>query len=498
MIKHLPEGALEYLLRVLNRMYANSFFPDLWRESVIIPIPKPGKCHSDPRNYRPIALTSVLCKTMERMINSRLVDYLEMHAGLNNIQCGGRKCHSTTDHLVRLESDIRQAFVRGEHVISIFFDVEKAYDTTWKYGIMKDLHRKGLRGLLPRFIKQFLQNRSFKVKVGDTLSPAYPQEMGVPQGSVLSVTLFILKIDQLADVLPKDGRLLSSLYVDDLQISYRHPCLQTIQRELQECLNRVGSWASLNGFRFSPSKTKSMHFTIVPGLHLKPTLTLHNTPLVYEDSIKFLGLVWDPKLTWRPHIAALLTRCRRSTGIIRTVTSLKFGADTDTGMTLYRTLIRSRLDYGAVVYGSAARTTLEPLSIIANNAMRITTGAFRSTPIETLNVLANELPLPLRREKLSLQYYFKIRSLINNPALSKLTNISDKRLFAAKKNICPPLSLRVDNLMTTLDITRKAIRPSFSYRILRINTPTWMINPPSVNHDLQIYQLTSEIDSSYP
>jgi len=77
--------------------------------------------------------------------------------------------------------------------------------------------------------------------------------------------------------------------------------------------------------------------------------------------------------------------------------------------------------------------------------------------------------------------------MTNNPALNHITNISDKRLFATKRNICPPFSIRVDNMMSSLEITRKAIRPTFSYRILRISTPTWMINPPPVNLDLQIY-----------
>ena len=79
--------------------------------------------------------------------------------------------------------------------IAIFFDLEKAYDTTWKYGIMKDLHNSGLRGRLPTFIEGLLKNRQFQVKVGSNFSQLYNQEMGVPQGSILSVTLFSLKIN---------------------------------------------------------------------------------------------------------------------------------------------------------------------------------------------------------------------------------------------------------------------------------------------------------------
>ena len=95
------------------------------------------------------------------MINDRLVWYLENNKILTDIQCGFRKRKSTLDHLVRLESFIRDAFLNKQEVVSIFFDLEKAYDTTWKYGILKDLHVAGLRGRMPIFITKFLENRNF-------------------------------------------------------------------------------------------------------------------------------------------------------------------------------------------------------------------------------------------------------------------------------------------------------------------------------------------------
>jgi hypothetical protein len=97
--------------------------------------------------------------------------------------------------------------------VSIFFDLEKAYDTAWKHGILKDLHESGLRGNLPIFISKFLQNREFQVRVGTSLSDFYSQEMGVPQGSILSPTLFSLKINSIVKCLSSDVD--SSLYVDD-------------------------------------------------------------------------------------------------------------------------------------------------------------------------------------------------------------------------------------------------------------------------------------------
>ena len=136
MLKHLPDNALLTLLHIFNDIWTTSVFPESWRLATVIPIPKPGKDHTEPTNYRPIALTSCLCKTLERMINKRLVWYLESNDLISPIQSGFRSDRSTNDHLIRLETFIRDAFVNREHVVSVFFDLEKAYDTTWRYGIL--------------------------------------------------------------------------------------------------------------------------------------------------------------------------------------------------------------------------------------------------------------------------------------------------------------------------------------------------------------------------
>ena len=128
MLKHLSEPALESLLNIFNKIWTTGEFPASWSEATVIPIPKPGKDPSDPGNYRPISLTSCICKTLERTINERLVWFLEKNKLLTEYQSGFRKQRSTTDQLVRFETFIREGFVRREHVVSIFFDLEKAYD----------------------------------------------------------------------------------------------------------------------------------------------------------------------------------------------------------------------------------------------------------------------------------------------------------------------------------------------------------------------------------
>jgi hypothetical protein len=197
-------------------------------------------------------------------------------------------------------------------------------------------------------------------------------------------------------------------------------------------------------------------------------------------------LIWDPKLTWKPHIASIKTNCQKSINLLKSVTAQKWGADQETSLMIYRSLIRSRLDYGSIVYQSASNTTLGTVNSIANEALRIATGVFKSTPINSIYILANELPLSLRREKLSLKYYFKIRSYINNPAYEHVIDISEVRQFANKK-IPPPFSIRVNNLITEMHISKSCIKPSFSYNLLGITTPSYMIEPPEINLDLLEY-----------
>ena len=108
---------------------------------------------------------------MERMINNRLIEYFEMHKVITNTQCGCRRGRSTVDHLVRLESVIRVAFVNSEHFVSVFFDLEKAYDRTWRHGIVMDMHTAGLKGRLPIFTTKFLKHGTLSVRIGNYTSP---------------------------------------------------------------------------------------------------------------------------------------------------------------------------------------------------------------------------------------------------------------------------------------------------------------------------------------
>ena len=477
MLKHLPNNALSTILHIFNDIWATGVFPESWRLATIIPIPKPGKDHEEPSNYRPIALTSCLCKTLERMINKRLVWYLESNDLISPIQSGFRSGRSTNDHLIRLETFIRDAFVNREHVVSVFFDLEKAYDTTWRYGTLKDLHDLGLRGRLPVFIRSFLEDCTMQVRVGSTLSDFYDQEQGVPQGSILSTTLFNIKINNIVKCL--DSKTDGSLYVDDFGICYRSKNMRTIERKLQQCINRIEDWATSNGVKFSKSKTQCVHFCKLRKVHNDPVLYLYGSPIPVVEESKFLGVIFDRKLSIIPHIRYLKAKCLRALNLLKVLSHTSWGADRFTLLHLYRSLVRSKLDYGSIVYGSARKSYLQILDTVHHQGLRLALGAFRTSSVTSLCVEADESSLTLRREKLSLQYATRLAANPSNPAFKVTFSPQFSEIYERKPTAIRPFGLRVLPLLDSTNINPTNIEKHFITEI-----PSWCMKKPDILFDL--------------
>ena len=405
---------------------------------------------------------------MERMVNTRLVWYLEKGGFISKYQCGFRKQRNTTDHLLRLESYIRQAFKNGEQCVSIFFDLEKAYDTTWKHGILRDLHRAGIRGHMAAFISHFLADRQFQVRVGPTLSAVHELEMGVPQGSILSVTLFVLKINGLAEVIDKD--FFRSLFVDDFQLSFKGKTMSTIERRMQPNLVKISKWADENGFKFSYEKTVCLHFWKYKASRA-PELEMKGQPIKLVQKTKFLGLVWDRGLTFKDHILYLRGKCLKALNMLKVLSHTDWGADTQTLLKLFRCLVRSKLDYGSIVYTSASHASLKKLYSVQNEALRICCGAFRSSPIDSLHAECYEMPPKIRQLQLSLQYAITLRANRTNPAYDTIY-LGDNPLFECLSDM--PTSDEEDEdeegeqkalFLKKLEERRRNLPPSFNERV---------------------------------
>ena len=323
MLKNLHPTALQNLLFLFNKIWSTHHYPEPWRMATILPLRKPGKPPEDPSSYRPIALTSCMGKLLERIVKTRLMRILEAESVLSPMQYGFRRFCSTTDALVRLQNFLVEGKRAGRHSVCVFFDLHRAYDTIWRWGILRSLHEAGLRGNLAMYVQQFLSRRYFKVKVGDNLSDVETQVEGVPQGSVLSCSLFLLALNGILSTIP--AGVFSSLYVDDLMICASSAYLPALTRRLQGTITMLSDWALNRGFVFFADKTVALH--VQPGRvrEANPHLVLMGQPVTFAISARFLGLTFDDKLSWKPHINALRVSCNRKLNILKCVAGKTWG-----------------------------------------------------------------------------------------------------------------------------------------------------------------------------
>ncbi|KFM73192.1 RNA-directed DNA polymerase from mobile element jockey, partial [Stegodyphus mimosarum] len=450
MLKHLSNESLKSLLFLYNRIWKECSFPNAWGNAIVIPIAKPGKDPKNPSNYRPIALTSCLCKIMEKMVNRHLTHYLENNHCLLSYQSCFRRGRSSLDNVLFLETAVRNAFAKRNHVVSVFFDMEKAYDRTWRHGTLHDLYSTGLRSNLPDFIQNFLRDRTFQVKMGSLFSRVFAQQEGVLQGSVLSVTLFSLKINSiLRELLPTVH---GSMYVDDLMIYCHGQDMRYIERQLQIALNRIVKWSNNNGFKFATQKTVCVHFCRKRNLHPEPELHLDGSLIRVEPEAKFLGVIFDRKLTFLLHILNLKKKCIKTLNILKFLANTSWGAECCSMLRIYRALIRSKLDYGCIIYGLARPSVLLKLDTVHHQAVRTCCGAFKTSPVQSLYVICSEPSLEFRRKQLSLEFHYKIMSRVEHPA-RLMTSDRYWRLYQARPSCIPPFDLCVLPLIKELNLS---------------------------------------------
>ena len=176
--------------------------------------------------------------------------------------------------------------------------------------------------------------------------------------------------------------------------------MSIIEKQLNMCLDRLQKWCNENGFKFSKKKTVCMHFCQLRKLHQDISLFLDGEQLPVVEEHTFLGLIFDRKLSFITHINYLKAKCKKALNILKVVSHYDWGADRKVLLRLYRAMVRSKLDYGSIVYGSTRASYIKCLDPIHNQGLRLCLGAFRTSPMESLYVEANEESLYERRERL--------------------------------------------------------------------------------------------------
>ena len=405
MLKNLSNKGIKYIRDFFNLIYLKGFFPKTWRDAIVVPILKSDSAPTDPNSYRPISLISCLSRVLEKIINKRLIWYLEKTKLLDINQLGYRVGKSTLDSITSLVSEVQKAFADKKYHITVFLDLEKAFDSCWKQHVLKQFKKFNISGCLPVYIKNFLYNRTIKVKTNNTLSDPYNLQMGIPQGSPLSATLFLIAINCIMECIK--SYMSKSVFVDDARFSYTTNDLHQGEEKMQRVLTDLVTWGDKTGFNFSGKKSVVMIFSKNTLQNVSFKLKLRNKILDIVHQKKFLGMIFDSKLNWQAHIENIKNKTTSGLNLLKTLASSKHKTNSNLLINVYRALILTRIEYGCQAYNSATKETLQILDVIHNHAIRICLGAFKTTPLNSLYVESNISSLEKRRQFLSLEYYFK-------------------------------------------------------------------------------------------
>ena len=484
-LKQMSEPNMVELLEFYNTIWRKGEFPQEWKLATVIPILKKNKDPSKPTSYRPISLMSCLGKVFDKLIHKRLYWFMESNNFLPEEQSGFRKGRCTLDNLIILESDIRHAILNKQFLTAVFLDIEKAYDSCWNNTILKELKRFGLRGRLPCLIRSFLEERSFQVLLDDALSYTKETELGIPQGSSLSVTLFAIAIHTIKNSIPQQVKFL--IYVDDIVIYHASNQIRTSERILQRTIDQIQVWSDISNFRISAEKSFVIKFTSNFHNQETPRLQISNVDIPVRERAKFLGMILDKPLKWGPHIKELIGKASRAMNLLRVVSNTKWGADTKTSLLLYKACIRPILDYGSILYSAAAKVHLSKVGIIQNQCLRLALGAMRTSPIESLQIETNIIDLKHRREYLFLRYAEKALNHPGHPVGKVLQNRYTEEVVRQYPGKIAPPANRLSYL-----------KNEYLLQNVETKTATYTTHPPWFSAKPTVCSRRKKIDKDQP
>ena len=361
------------LVKLFRLCLSTSTFPTCWKFAHIQPVPKKGD-RSDPSNYRPIALTSCLSKAFESILNKKILKHLSAHDLLSDRQYGFRKGRSTGDLLAFLTDSWSSSFKCFGETFAVALDISKAFDRVWHKALVSKLPSFGFYPSLCSFISSFLSDRSIAVVVDGHSSSPKSINSGVPQGSVLSPTLFLLFIN---DLLTFTQCPIHS-YADDSTLHFstsfkNSPNSQVLDLSRQDALERltsdlslISNWGKTNLVSFNANKTQFLHLSTRHDLPDNYPIYFDNTQLSPSSTLDILGLSFTKNLNWKSHISSLAKSASQKLGVLWRLGNY---FSPPQKLSLYRGLIRPCMEYASHVWGGSTHTKL--LDKVEKKAFRL-------------------------------------------------------------------------------------------------------------------------------
>jgi hypothetical protein len=411
LLQALPERIMFLWWRIMNSSWLQGYVPPAWKRANIIPLPKVDTPRS-PGDYRPISLLSCTGKWVEKIINKRLSRLAEGKTYFAKSQFGFRAGYSADLQSVRVVHHAHQAWSRGNGLLVLFLDIQKAFDTVWHNGLIFKLHSQlGIRGPALQWLSHFLHGRSARVQVEGVLSDSFELACGVPQGSALSPFLFNVYINDFPQSIPKG--IIPFQFADDTGLGKEFaltPRAAELGRpHFQKAIDKAVKWFQMWLMGLNTKKTE-VRFLSPPGYNnVRKVLTFtmgadrvsalgnldDKTGLVKGS--RYLGVHVDNHLTMTHHMAVITKRFAMRVSILKCLAGTSWGGDVVVLRRLYTMWARPVIEYAAPLLMLATPEDRGKLDKLQAEALRTILGTNRMVSVRALEIESGIPPLGLRR-----------------------------------------------------------------------------------------------------
>ena len=379
--------------KIFKLSLQHGIFPSSWKIADVVALHK-KKSRSDPSNYRPISLLAILSKLLETVVCDKLKSFLDSR--LHPHQFGFRPGRSTVDMLTQLSQRFVNALGSKHEVRAVALDISKAFDKVWHEGLLLKLEKCGISGKLLSWLTSYLSGRKQRVCINGSYSPFLPIKAGVPQGSVLGPILFLVFINDLFDRVSNN----LDVFADDSTLWAVIPSQadrQSIADSLNRDLARIQEWAAEWLVTYNHTKTELVTFSkrhdmrsfrknglhkkdTEDGLHKKgdyrddptpcphPPLHFYGKRIPERPNVKIVGLTLSDDLGWEPHIDKTILKARRAMYFLRRAKRVFSPHDL---LVVYKSHIRSILEYACPIWMGADQSSLDKLDSIQRKAVKL-------------------------------------------------------------------------------------------------------------------------------